>query len=149
MRAIGARPLGLRRREVGFWLKLATFPVRVMRALGAELLIVSNAAGGLNPCFKNGDVMVIEDHINLMNDNPLIGINDERLGPRFPDMSQPYDADLVEWCKRYMLRDDCPLASPKDMTIPVCVDDGPAILRVIREHHAAWKAINSHPPGLP
>jgi purine-nucleoside phosphorylase len=72
----------------------ATFPVRVMKALGIQLLIVSNAAGGLNPHFKAGDVMVIDDHINFMNRNPLVGVNDDKLGPRFPDMSAPYDRDL-------------------------------------------------------
>jgi purine-nucleoside phosphorylase len=93
----------------GYGLKQATLPVRVMRALGAELLIVSNAAGGLNPYFKNGDVMVIEDHINLMHDNPLIGVNDDRLGPRFPDMSRPYDPDLIEQAQAVARREGFPL----------------------------------------
>lgn len=80
----------------GYHLQQVTLPVRVMHKLGIELLIVSNAAGGMNPHFKVGDVMVIEDHINLMGDNPLIGYNDESLGPRFPDMSEAYDRKLID-----------------------------------------------------
>jgi purine-nucleoside phosphorylase len=80
----------------GYPLAQITFPVRVLKKLGADLLVVTNACGGLNPQFRTGDLMVIDDHINLMNDNPLVGINDDRLGPRFPDMSAPYTPQLID-----------------------------------------------------
>ncbi len=80
----------------GYSLAQITLPVRVAKALGAELLVVTGAVGGMNPNYRHGDLVVIEDHINLMGVNPLIGVNDDRLGPRFPDMCQPYDQSLVD-----------------------------------------------------
>ncbi len=101
----------------GYSHRQITFPVRVMRALGAELLIVSNACGGMNPQYNQGDIMVIEDHINLMNGNPLIGVNDDKLGPRFPDMCQPYDAKLIDRVLSIARRED--IAAHKGVYVAV------------------------------
>jgi len=87
----------------GYSLEQITFPVRVLRALGCEIQLVSNACGGMNPQYAKGDLMVIEDHINLMGDNPLIGKNDDRLGPRFPDMCHAYDRELIALTQRVAL----------------------------------------------
>jgi purine-nucleoside phosphorylase len=102
----------------GYSLRQVTFPVRVMRSLGADTLVVSNACGGMHPYWAPGDLVLIADHINLLGDNPLIGPNHEELGPRFPDMSQPYDLDLQQIAVDVALEAGIPLRRGVYVAVP-------------------------------
>jgi purine-nucleoside phosphorylase len=105
-------------RYEGYSLQQVTFPVRVLHALGAPVLLVSNACGGMNPLWAPGDLVLLSDHINLLGDNPLIGPNDDRLGPRFPDMSEPYDTALRSLARSIALEERIVLREGVYVAVP-------------------------------
>lgn len=119
---LGGKPVvamqGRFHRYEGYSLQQVTFPIRVLRALGAKTLVVSNACGGMNPLWRPGDLMLIADHINLLGDSPLIGPNDDRLGVRFPDMSSPYDDGLRAMAREVALHNGLALREGVYVAVP-------------------------------
>jgi purine-nucleoside phosphorylase len=102
----------------GYSLQQVTFPIRIMKLLGIRYLLLSNAAGALNPKFKKGSLMLIDDHINMLPDNPLRGMNHDKYGPRFTDMSQPYSKELNNWLQRIAVREKIILEKGVYIAVP-------------------------------
>lgn len=129
----------------GFSMTEITFPVRVMQALGAEKLMLSNIAGGLNPEFRAGTITLIVDHINMMGSNPLIGHNDERLGIRFPDMKEPYSNRLIALAEKHARRLDIPLPRAVYLALAGPTFETRAEYRMIRSLGADLVGMSSVP----
>jgi len=102
----------------GYSMQQIAYPVRVMKFLGVETLLVSNACGGMNPQYRKGDVMIMVDHINMLGDNPLIGKNEDELGPRFPDMSEPYKFELIELAEKIALENQIKVQKGVYIAVP-------------------------------
>jgi purine-nucleoside phosphorylase len=119
---LAGRPVAVMKGRVhyyeGYDMRQVAFPVRVLRALGCRTLVITNACGGMNPDLAPGTIVVTTDHINLMGDNPLIGENDDDLGPRFPDMSEPYARDLIALAERVALEHQIPLPRAVFVAVP-------------------------------
>ncbi len=102
----------------GYSMQQITYPVRVMKFLGVKTLLVSNACGGMNPLYRRGDIMLMVDHINLLGDNPLIGKNEDELGPRFPDMSEPYNLELIKIAEDVALKNQVKVQKGVYVAVP-------------------------------
>jgi purine-nucleoside phosphorylase len=129
----------------GYSMRQVTFPVRVVKALGAEVLIVTNAAGAMNLDYDLADLVIVDDHINLMPDNPLRGINDDRLGPRFPDMSAPYDRKLMGIAREAAVELGVPTRAGVFVAVPGPNLETPAEYRMLRNMGADLVGMSTVP----
>jgi purine-nucleoside phosphorylase len=129
----------------GYSMRQVTFPVRVVKALGAEVLIVTNAAGAMNLDYDLADLVIVDDHINLMPDNPLRGINDDRLGPRFPDMSAPYDRRLIATAREAAVELGVPTRAGVFVAVPGPNLETPAEYRMLRNMGADLVGMSTVP----
>ena len=132
----------------GYTMQQIAYPVRVMKFLGVETLLVSNACGGMNPQYRKGDVMIMIDHINMLGDNPLIGKNEDELGPRFPDMSEPYSIELIELAEKIALENQIKVQKGVYVAVPGPNLETRAEYRFLRETGADVVGMSTIPENI-
>ncbi len=132
----------------GYTMQQIAYPVRVMKFLGVETLLVSNACGGMNPQYRKGDVMIMADHINMLGDNPLIGKNEDELGPRFPDMSEPYSFELIELAEKIALENQIKVQKGVYVAVPGPNLETRAEYRFLRETGADVVGMSTIPENI-
>jgi purine-nucleoside phosphorylase len=132
----------------GYTMQQIAYPVRVMKFLGVETLLVSNACGGMNPEYRKGDVMIMTDHINMLGDNPLIGKNEDELGPRFPDMSEPYNLELIELAQKIAVENNVNVQKGVYVAVPGPNLETKAEYKFLRETGADVVGMSTIPENI-